>query len=303
MSKTSSTKVRLCNSCKQGFFEERYVGEFLNGLHHGYGRLTFKCVDNYLFFTLYNNKTKHNYSLNGYFKDGLIEDGVLINEQGTCRINPGRTGTIDYNNGDRYIGKLGFVIEGDVNRDNPYISYIEKHGKGKMIFACGDVYEGYWDTGDMTRGVMTSSNGDVCERYSSYGGKVQGKMTYSSGEIREGDWQGGKLVKGKIRHVNGDLFDGEIYDGEIQEGRLISVDGSVYSGRWRNNVKIGKGIFYNRDGDGYDYHGEWIFNDFIVSEKKPTVTSVWRDGVYECSAYEVGRCEVGRCEDELLIDV
>ena len=56
------------------------------------------------------------------------------------------------------------------------------HGKGKMTYANGDVYDGEWE---------------------------DGKMTYADGVVYNGEWKDGKKHVGKMTYANGDVYDGE----------------------------------------------------------------------------------------------
>lgn len=163
-----------------------------------------------------------------------------------------------------------------------------KHGRGKEVFANGDVYEG--DFADGRRegtGVYAYSNGNVYTGEWKEGG-VHGKgaMKYANGNAYEGDWvnnlrtgvglytwsngtdyEGGflnglPLGMGKLQCKQSDPYAqagaalplGSVYVGEfvggLREGLGTATypSGDVYCGEWKRNVWHGQGLLTYADG-------------------------------------------------------
>jgi hypothetical protein len=139
--------------------------------------------------------------------------------------------TINYPNGDQYIGEIfngkyigvgtllfanGDKYEGEF-KDNRY------HGLGVLIYASGDRYEGQFDSGHYHgRGTYFYANGD--------------KYTGSY----EQDHQHGR---GMFNFANGDIYIGDFADDKIQgEGTLTFASGSKYKGQFEDGQPHGKGV-------------------------------------------------------------
>ena len=110
-------------------------------------------------------------------------------------------GTIRYNNGDVYVGKVDVMIvkyyDGKVvqqfNYEDQKQSELVPNGNGKMEYKNGDQFEGIWKDGKPNgKGVMTYKNGDQFE-----------------GILKDGKPNG----KGVMKKANGDKFEGEWKDG------------------------------------------------------------------------------------------
>jgi len=91
------------------------------------------------------------------------------------------------------------------------------HGKGKITWSNGEIYEGDWVYGKRTgKGKYTFANGNVYEGDfvdGKWHGK--GKIIWTNGNVYEGDWVYNKLTgKGKYTWANGDVYDGYWVDGK-----------------------------------------------------------------------------------------
>jgi len=116
----------------------------------------------------------------------------------------------------------GIFFRGYVKNDMPY------RGKGKLINAAGDTYEGDWQNG------MKHGNG---------------KCTWAHGDSYEGNYQDGKFHgKGKYTCANGMTYEGEWQNGMLHGfGILTFLDGSVYEVEHIND-KLVKSLPCNPDG-------------------------------------------------------
>ena len=98
-----------------------------------------------------------------------------------------------------------------------------RHGKGKQIYANGDIYEGGWKSGKREGfGVLKLINGEIYEGEFVKGLREgQGKQIYANGDVYEGKWKHGK------RHGYGELKSGSnlLYKGEWLHDRQNNADG------------------------------------------------------------------------------
>ena len=112
------------------------------------------------------------------------------------------------------------VYEGEVNEEN------ERHGKGKMTWTNGDVYEGEWkDNKEHGKGKMTWKSGNVYE-----------------GEFKDGMYDG----QGKLIDRNGNVYDGGWKDGDIKHGWMnVCEDGFNFRGYFnQDRLKYFDDVFY-----------------------------------------------------------
>lgn len=260
------------------WLEEHYEGETLNGLRDGFGKLTTKRVNRY-FPLCYSLDTGYNFTFIGTFSEGVIKHGTITTELSVYTLNSDGTGEAKYKNGNKYNGRIKVLNIKLYGSKNPHVLDFWKHGKGTMTYKNGNVYEGEWFEGNITNSKAKYTDGRIFEDKFENDKPVKGKITYLNGDVYEGDWCNLKITNGRAKFVDGSVYVGDFIENKMNVGKMIYADGNVYSGQWENNVRVGKGIFYNKDRQGYDISGEWIFDDFLVIEKTPTVTSVWRKGV------------------------
>ena len=157
--------------------------------------------------------------------------------------------TINIENEGRYIGEIKNGL---------------RHGKGKMIYSNGNIYEGNWLN-------------DLFDGKGNYLHKKYGQNT-------SGDWENGYLIKGRIVFMEG-LLNNEEYIGELiysffgypvphGKGTYFYINGDKYVGEFVDYKKEGKGIFTWANGDSYcgqwendEYHGEGILKkDGIIKD-------------------------------------
>ena len=131
-------------------------------------------------------------------------------------------------------------------------------GRGKLVMANGDTYEGEFKAGRM-------------DGY--------GRMQYSDGDSYEGDWKHDEHHgRGKYLFGSGAYYEGELNMGNAEgQGVKLWDDGSKYVGEWRNNMYHGHGM--KLDAEGLVVHnGEWKHDEPVTSKPRsasgsPTCTS------------------------------
>jgi len=111
------------------------------------------------------------------------------------------------------------------------------HGRGRMTFPHGAVYDGHWN-----RGMMHG----------------QGRFTWKDGRVYEGNF------KDKEKHGKGIMWraDGSVwYDGDYKDGHpdgygtLNYPNGAVYIGEWKGGKRHGTGTYHYKN--GFVYSGAW----------------------------------------------
>ena len=157
--------------------------------------------------------------------------------------------TINIENEGRYIGEIKNGL---------------RHGKGKMIYNNGNIYEGNWLN-------------DLFDGKGNYLHKKYGQNT-------SGDWENGYLIRGQIIFFKGVMGE-EKYIGEViysffgypvphGMGAYFYMNGDKYVGEFVDYKKEGKGTFTWANGDSYcgfwqddEYHGNGILNkDGVIKE-------------------------------------
>ena len=152
-------------------------------------------------------------------------------------------------------------------------------GKGKYVWASGDVYEGDWVNSERTgKGKITLADGGVYEGDYVNGERTgKGKYVWADGDVYEGDWVNGERTgQGKHVRADGDVYEGDFVNGEpTGQGKYVWADGDVYEGDWVNDERTGQGKYVWADGDVYE-------GDFVNGERTGQGKYVWADGdVYE----------------------
>ena len=108
--------------------------------------------------------------------------------------------------------------EGEVNAQG------EREGRGTMVHADGNMYEGQWRAG---------------ERHG------RGKFTYADGDVYEGEFVEGKSHgQGKYSYSFGDVYEGEhVEDKKHGQGKFSFATGNVYEGEYAEDKKHGQGKY------------------------------------------------------------
>ena len=157
--------------------------------------------------------------------------------------------TINIENEGRYIGEIKNGL---------------RHGKGKMIYNNGNIYEGNW----------------LNDLFDGKGNYLHKKY----GQNISGDWENGYLIRGQIIFFKGVMGE-EKYIGDVVysffgypvphgTGAYFYMNGDKYVGEFVDYKKEGKGTFTWANGDSYcgywqddEYHGKGILNkDGIIKD-------------------------------------
>ena len=138
------------------------------------------------------------------------------------------------------------------------------HGKGKMIFANGDEFVGYYHHGEQHgKGCFTFANGNMF-RGEYHHGRRHGKGVYkwSDGRIFSGNYVDNKQHgRGLYFFPNGDYYVGEYQRGKRHgKGKYRYANGGLYAGDYLDGDRTGIGI--QKNADGIIVHcGKWYRNE------------------------------------------
>lgn len=186
--------------------------------------------------------------------------------------------------------ETGDYYEGFVNEEN------QPHGFGKMLYACGDMYEGYFENG-AKQGTGTMIFNTACIYIGEWNEdqmEGSGYMKWPMGDYFYGDWKDGNPYYGTKYFLQPDApIDGTveqrhcIYTGTFDGGGLLSgwgvmrwPSGDVYVGQWHNNVRHGWGTQYWPSEDPnipeYSFVGE--FSELNGGWIQGEGTMYYRDG-------------------------
>ena len=160
------------------------------------------------------------------------------------------------------------------------------HGKGKMVYDRGLVYEGDWKDGKWEDyGKLTFAD----ESY--YAGEFargvfwgRGLRQWPDSSRYEGEWKFGKRSgSGCFRSCCGDETEGIWVDDQVEgKGRVTFVNGSHYEGMFVGGVPQGDCRY--RDVYGKEHDGVWVSNKEMADESR-------YDGLcLEGKAHGFGKC-------------
>ena len=112
----------------------------------------------------------------------------------------------------------------------------EKHGKGKMTYSNGDVYDGEWKNN---------------KRHG------EGTITFQNKTTYKGRWINDKINGyGEFKYFNGDSYEGTFHNGvKSGDGKMTYENGNVYKGFWKNDFRDGKGKLTYKNEDVFE--GIW----------------------------------------------
>ena len=132
-------------------------------------------------------------------------------------------------------------------------------GRGVMVYASGDMYEGQWKAGKREgQGTTRYAIGNVYEgQYKADTKEGEGKFCYATGDVYEGQYKAGKQEgKGEYISANGNVYEGQ-YKANMREGQGTKsyANGDVYDGEWKADKREGQGTY--RSASGNVYEGEW----------------------------------------------
>ena len=259
---------------KDGTTLKKYNGFFKNNLLQGFGNITYA---NYDFFkgNFFNGNREEEgtyFKKNGYTVKGKWNNDKL------------EKGTINYKDGDKYIGD---IIEKEIGNNSAIFYEYIKQGQGILTKLNGDKFEGKWANNELYNGTIEFKNGNKYE-----GGLIlgnpdgKGKMKYKNGDIFDGQWftgvrnGEGTYIKNKQYTVKGkwikNKFEiGTIYynNDEKYIGGIIEIKIENNSGIFYEYIKQGRGTLFDKDGKIKET-GNWndntyIKNNLVLSIPKP----------------------------------
>ncbi|MEE1086829.1 MAG: TIR domain-containing protein [Schaedlerella sp.] len=160
------------------------------------------------------------------------------------------------------------------------------HGKGRMEYITGEVYEGEWKNG-MINGTGRFQAADGEQYDGEFAENIfhgHGVKLYLDGSKYDGNWEQG------MRHGQGTYeSDGNIYNGKWEKDVFVDgkafvkySDGSTYEGQWSADMQNGQGIYYAANGNIFD--GEWKDHQFISGK----CVMKYRDGRIYKGGYSNG---------------
>ncbi|MFN0215473.1 MAG: caspase family protein, partial [Saprospiraceae bacterium] len=106
-----------------------------------------------------------------------------------------------------------------------------RHGKGKMTYTDGSIYEGPFNYG--------KKQGDG------------GTITYINGDKYAGQWSGDlPNGRGKYFFKTKERYEGNFVNGEFDgQGTMYYADGAYFTGGWKKSKKHGSGTLVSTDGE------------------------------------------------------
>lgn len=145
----------------------------------------------------------------------------------------------------------GTILEKSKPKGDKCVSGNCDNGKGKLIYADGNIYEGDFVKGKKEgqgRFTVTETGQVYIGQFANERYNGRGKMTFSDGESYEGDWvYDQKTGKGKTVYSNGDIYEGDFVDSKKDgRGTYTFKNGNYYTGEWKNNLKNGYGKEYTK---------------------------------------------------------
>jgi len=129
-------------------------------------------------------------------------------------------------------------------KELPYGIYLgdlldnKPHGKGALFYTNGNIFEGDFIDGELSKGKEIFSNGSIFEGDFANDEPSKGKETFKNGIVYEGELVDGKgHGKGKMTFANGDVYEGDFFEGNINGiGKKTYIDGKVEEGFWVNGI-------------------------------------------------------------------
>lgn len=143
------------------------------------------------------------------------------------------TGTYRYSGNSKYTGQFQNNL---------------RHGKGKMTYQDGNVYDGPF--------VMGKKQGD------------NGSMTFAAnGDKYVGQWKSDQPNgKGKYYFATNERYEGDFVNGTFEgQGTMYYPDGARFAGGWSKNRKNGAGVFYAAD--GREKRGTWAMGKPVTTQE------------------------------------
>ena len=271
----------------------KYVGQFVDGKHHGGGTLFYADGSRY----------------QGAWKNGKMEgSGAETLPDGTLRKGTWKNG--------RLVSHQSEQLEAKGNGPVQQMGCISGdclNGKGYYMFATGAVYIGEFLNGEIHGyGTCYYPNGTIYKGYWAHRfPDGQGTKTYEDGSKRIGFWKKGQPVDefGNFVDDQKDIVLMEKEDPTIQTGCLLGncmngngtyayVDGSRYEGQFLNEKPHHQGVFSYASGDRYEGElaeglphglGKMVHHNGEVSE------GLWQEGNYQGPAEQFAESNKNGC--------
>ena len=154
----------------------------------------------------------------------------------------------------------------------------QRHGKGKMVYKNGDVYDGYWKDGLLHgHGTYTKSGGNETYSGNYVNGVLQGKVTCYS---KSGAYE--QIYEGEFRDG---LFEGKGVEKTMYDDSLLAR----YEGRWERDLKHGKGQMHYEDGSLFV--GRWERGEISGFGKYHTISNADDDVCFRSGTFKPGEDE------------
>eukprot|EP00913_Durusdinium_trenchii_P000040 g36.t1 len=169
-------------------------------------------------------------------------------------------------------GRKARPIPGDMGEPgNAYNGQIRDglfHGRGTLIYAGNERYEGDWVYGKREgHGRFTYQDGAIFE-----GNWQEDRVpfperkrvaVFASGNRYEGMWENGRIHgHGSLTYSNKDQYEGEWHDGKMHgRGTYKYAEGDVYQGEWKDDKRHGKGVvtYVSARGSVVEkFEGDWV---------------------------------------------
>ena len=153
----------------------------------------------------------------------------------------------------QFTGKK-MTFKGKLKNGNP-------HGRMKIIFPEGEVFEGEFKNGDLItlRGRIVFPDGKIYEGEFKDDGPYKGRLVYPDGNIYEGEFKNQKENgQGKMIYGDGSVYEGEWSDGKREgQGKLTYPHRKVYEGEFYDDDPVGQGKIYYINGDVFEGECEY----------------------------------------------
>ena len=146
--------------------------------------------------------------------------------------------TINYQNGDRYVGEI------NSNR--------QRHGKGNLFYADGASFKGIFKNDERYQGTMLLAGGDSFKGEFRNNKIQDGIYRWKNGNSFEGSFRGGQPHHGSYRFFDGDRYEGYLYDAQFHgQGKFFFSGGNRFEGEYREDQAY-RGNLYYTSGDRYE---------------------------------------------------
>ena len=130
------------------------------------------------------------------------------------------------------------------------------HGKGRIIYANGDTFEGKFVSGQKDYGVYTWLDGGTYTGKFVDGSPAEGRYVYSNGDTFRGVIENSMLIGKYFIKAQNATFIGEKQIGELTGNGRLYIGDLVYKGNFIHGAIVGEGELI--DAEGTTYTGEFV---------------------------------------------